>query len=461
MQPTSLNFAAFLIISLVIYYMIPKRIQNYWLTLINLFYVSSFGLLSVIYIFVVSLVVYILGLRLSKTKRKKQNSELLIAIVVLAAGLVIFKYYKLIFPFFHFSWLAPVGISFYTFKAISYCIEVAKKRMDAETSYLNCWLYLSFFPVFTAGPINRPKSFFSQLKKQRPWKTSRIESGLIRTALGCFEKVVIADNLLILVDSIYFQWQEASGGLLWIAMILYSFQIYLDFDAYSNMAIGISKCFGFKIEENFKTPYLAESISEFWRRWHISLSSWLRDYIYIPLGGNRKGTAKKYRNLIVVFLISGLWHGASWSFVLWGLFHALLQIFEQIIYLSKKASNSIIRFLKIILNFILITISWVFFKITDVKQALAMLQKALFFPSFNLNLDLLKISPNELSIALCFILIIVILDLLRNHFDMIKWFRKRNFVFRFLIYILLFSSFLILGVYGTGYDANQFIYIQF
>ncbi len=124
---------------------------------------------------------------------------------MLAAGLVIFKYYKLIFPFFHFSWLAPVGISFYTFKAISYCIEVAKKRMDAETSYLNCWLYLSFFPVFTAGPINRPKSFFTQLKKQRPWKTSRIESGLIRTALGCFEKVVIADNLLILVDSIYFQ----------------------------------------------------------------------------------------------------------------------------------------------------------------------------------------------------------------------------------------------------------------
>ena len=165
--------------------------------------------------------------------------------------------------------------------------------------------------------------------------------------------------------------------------------------------------------------------------------------------------------MIVVFLISGLWHGASWSFVLWGLFHALLQIFEQIIHLSKKASNSIIRFLKIILNFVLITISWVFFKITDVKQALVILQKALFFPSFKLNLDLLKISPKELSIALFFILIIVILDLLRNHFDMIKWFRKRNFVFRFLIYILLFSSFLILGVYGTGYDANQFIYIQF
>ena len=272
---------------------------------------------------------------------------------------------------------------------------------------------------------------------------------------------MIADNLLILIDSIYLQWQSASGGLLWIAMLLYSFQIYLDFDAYSNIAIGLSRCLGFKIEENFKTPYLAENISEFWRRWHISLSSWLRDYIYIPLGGNRKGTSKKYRNLIIVFLISGLWHGASWSFVFWGLFHGLLQIVEQLIHLSKETSNSWVRCLKILLNFILVTISWVFFKVTDIHQALAMLQKALFFPSFKLDLNVLKISPTELMIALFFISVIIILDILRNRADMIKWFRKRNLIIRFFVYIILFSTFLILGVYGTGYDANQFIYIQF
>lgn len=461
MQPTSLAFLAFFLFSLFLYYVIPHRIQRYVLALINLFYVSTFGVLSLIYLLIASFAVYIFGMRLSKIRRRNSRSDLIFAICLFVAGLAIFKYSRLLFPFLHFSWLAPVGISFYTFKAISYCVDVAKGRLEAESSYLNCWLYLSFFPVFTAGPINRPKSFFAQLKKRRTWKPQRVEAGLIRAAFGCFEKVVIADNLLILIDSIYLQWQSASGGLLWVAMLLYSFQIYLDFDAYSNIAIGLSRCLGFKIEENFKTPYLAENISEFWRRWHISLSSWLRDYIYIPLGGNRKGTSKKYRNLIIVFLISGLWHGASWSFVFWGLFHGLLQIVEQLTHLSKKASNSLVRCLKILLNFILVTISWVFFKVTDIHQALAMLQKALFFPSFKLNLSLLKISPTELMIALFFISVIIILDMLRSHTNMIKWFRKRNLIIRFFVYILLFSTFLILGVYGTGYDANQFIYIQF
>ena len=284
---------------------------------------------------------------------------------------------------------------------------------------------------------------------------------MIRAAFGCFEKIVIADNLLILIDSIYLQWQEASGGLLWIAMILYSFQIYLDFDAYSNIAIGVSRCFGFRIEENFRTPYLSECISEFWRRWHISLSSWFRDYVYIPLGGNRAGTSKKFRNLMIVFLVSGLWHGASWNFVLWGFLHGILQVIEQLLHLSKKAINPIVRCFKILLNFLLITITWVFFKIPDARQAFSILGKALFFPSFKLNLDQLQISSNELLFALGFIVIIIILDLLRSKQDMVRWFRNRNIIFRFSLYLILFSVFLILGVYGSGYDANQFIYIQF
>lgn len=461
MQPTSLSFIAFFLISLLIYYCIPGRWQRYWLAIVNLVYVSSFGSLSLIYLILLTLFITFFGLRIQRERKKRRSSALFTAIFLLTLGLAIFKYTRLFLPFLQFSWLAPIGISFYTFKAISYCVEIAKNKMAAETSYLNIWLYCSFFPIFTAGPINRPQSFFSQLKKRRPWKPLRIELGMIRAALGCFEKIVIADNLLILIDSIYLQWQEASGGLLWIAMILYSFQIYLDFDAYSNIAIGVSRCFGFRIEENFRTPYLSESISEFWRRWHISLSSWFRDYVYIPLGGNRAGTSKKFGNLMIVFLVSGLWHGASWSFVLWGFLHGILQVIEQLLHLSKKAINPIVRCFKILLNFLLVTITWVFFKIPDARQAFSILGKALFFPSFKLNLDQLQISSNELLFALGFIVIIMILDLLRSKQDMVRWFRNRNIIFRFSLYLILFSVFLILGVYGSGYDANQFIYIQF
>ena len=194
MQPMSLAFLAFFLFSLFLYYVIPHRIQRYVLALINLFYVSTFGVLSLIYLLIAGFAVYIFGMRLSKTRRRNSGSDLSFAICLFVAGLAIFKYSRLLFPILHFSWLAPVGISFYTFKAISYCVDVAKGRLEAESSYLNCWLYLSFFPVFTAGPINRPKSFFAQLKKRRTWKPQRVEAGLIRAAFGCFEKVVIADN---------------------------------------------------------------------------------------------------------------------------------------------------------------------------------------------------------------------------------------------------------------------------
>ena len=356
----------------------------------------------------------------------------------------------------------PVGISFFTFQSLSYTIDVYRKEIKPLTSLLDYAFYVSFFPQLVAGPIVRARDFIPQIRKPLYVSQEMFGRGIFLIVAGLFKKAVISDYISInFVERIFDNPTLYSGVENLMGLYGYALQIYCDFSGYSDMAIGIALLLGFHFNLNFNSPYKSASITEFWRRWHISLSSWLRDYIYIPLGGNRKGTSKKYRNLIIVFLISGLWHGASWSFVFWGLFHGLLQIVEQLIHLSKETSNSWVRCLKILLNFILVTISWVFFKVTDIHQALAMLQKALFFPSFKLNLNVLKISPTELMIALFFISVIIILDILRNRADMIKWFRKRNLIIRFFVYIILFSTFLILGVYGTGYDANQFIYIQF
>ena len=217
--------------------------------------------------------------------------------------------------------ILPVGISFYTFQSLSYIIDVKRKTIPAETNFIDLALYIAFFPQLVAGPIVKASEFLPQLKENRTITKSSVETGIQIFVFGLFKKVVLADNLAPFVDDAFSRTEIYSGFSILMAVIAYSFQIYFDFSGYSDMAIGCAKILGFDFSKNFNMPYISKNVSEFWKRWHISLSSWLQSYLYIPLGGNRKGTARTYINLLITMILGGLWHGANWTFIIWGLLH--------------------------------------------------------------------------------------------------------------------------------------------
>ena len=219
-----------------------------------------------------------------------------------------------------------MGISFYTFQALSYTMDVYRKDIYAEHNFFKYALFVSFFPQLVAGPIERSKNLLIQINEKHKFDFERVRSGLLLMLYGYFQKVVLAEYLALVVDSVYNTYSERTGFQLLVATICFAFQIYCDFGSYSNIAVGSARIMGFRLMENFNTPYFAVSVSDFWRRWHISLSTWFRDYLYIPLGGNRKGKVRKWMNQMIVFLVSGLWHGASWHFVIWGGMNGAYQV---------------------------------------------------------------------------------------------------------------------------------------
>ena len=270
--------------------------------------------------------------------------SLLIGVGTPLAVLGIFKYYDFFVTsfcdVFHLTpgvlnLILPVGISFYTFQALSYTIDVYTGKIEKEKSFLQFALYLSFFPQLVAGPIVKASEFLPQLKENRKVTLAGLESGIQIFVFGMFKKVVLADNISVFVDEVYRSPQIFGSGTVALAVAAYAIQIYMDFSGYSDMAIGLGKMFGFHINENFNYPYIATSIKDFWRRWHISLSTWFKEYLYIPLGGNREGKFKTYRNLMIVFFMTGLWHGASWNFVVWGLFHGVFLVLERMLPIEK------------------------------------------------------------------------------------------------------------------------------
>jgi len=284
----------------------------------------------------------------------------------------------------------PIGISFYTFQAISYLIDLYRNEVTVQKNIANLGLFISLFPQLIAGPIVRYHDISRQIN-QREHSSELFSKGVIRFVLGLAKKVLIANNMAVVADHVFgTQASELSGLAAWIGLIAYAFQIYYDFAGYSDMAIGLSKMFGFRLLENFNFPYISKSIQEFWRRWHISLSSWFRDYLYIPLGGNRKGTRRTYINLFIVFFVAGLWHGASWNFVVWGLVHGVFIVIERLG--LKKILAKAPGILSGIYTFLVATLAWVLFRADSFEYA-ATFYKALFgiaeAPKLDINLILL------------------------------------------------------------------------
>ena len=373
----------------------------------------------------------------------------------------VFLPYLFGFSLFKFGgWLQPIGYSFYSFKMMSYLMDCYHQKIK-PVSFWDYLLYITFFPIFTAGPINRAGLFVELLNKPFKFDYRKAKNGAVLAALGLFEKFVFADYLGIIVARLL-NTPDLGGPYLLCGFVLYSFQIYLNFDSYSNIAIGVAQLFGFEVESNFKTPYLSSNIDEFWRRWHISLSSWFRDYLYIPLGGNRKGNLRKHFNVLLVFLVSGIWHGSGINFILWGLGHGLLQIVYSLfspIRVKKGMIQRLLKMGKIVLNFCFVTFLWIFFRASTLGEAIHLIQRSLIWQPLDLNI--IELTRREWIWTWIIVGIVIVTDLLRYRCEAVKWLANRPWLLRWSLYFLLIVIFLVFGVYGEGFDPGDFIYVQF
>ena len=383
--------------------------------------------------------------------------------------LLIFKYYNFIitsvtqiltdigfrFELPGLNWAIPIGISFFSFQAIGYLLDVYHNRTKAEHNIIDYTLFVSFFPQITSGPISKAEDLIPQLKNFKPFEYTQATSGLKFLLWGMFLKVVVADRLGIFVNTVYENYQFYSGIDCFIASIFYSIQIYGDFAGYSLMALGIAKCLGIDLINNFERPYLATSITSFWKRWHISLTQWLTRQIYIPLGGSRTSKIKTYRNILITFIVSGIWHGANWTFIIWGVFHGIIQIIEKALNIQKEShKNKFITIIRIIITFLLVNFAWIIFRIPSIDEAWDIITKI--FTSFSGDI-LANTNNSDKLLMLTGILILLIKEITEEFFNGEKLWSRINFGGRFIIYTILFIMIISIGVL----DSGQFIYVSF
>lgn len=370
----------------------------------------------------------------------------------------------------HFSIIAPLGISFFTFQALSYVFDVYRKKYPAEQNLSNYLTYMAFFPSMIAGPINRYDQLMPQLNTIQGFNRPLAEKGLKMILWGMFLKVVIADRLQLYIDPVFDGFLQESGSSLLMAAILYSIQLYTDFAGYSLMAIGAAATLGYNLKQNFHNPYFSIGITDFWHRWHITLAHWLRDYIYIPLGGSRCSKRRNYANILITFTVSGIWHGANWTFIVWGLLHGLFQVIEKMLGLQKKKESKLsstdiesssikqrnfsmkdrsILLARIILTFFLITFLWIFFRMNTIEDAWIVIEKI--FTSQDMHFGICE------KFIYVFIAIVFIKDLIDEIRPSCNPFYHSKTWVRWATYLFVFTSILLFGVF----DAGQFIYARF
>lgn len=400
-----------------------------------------------------------------KNEQKCKYNITILTIVLLLAliPLFIFKYYNFVNATLSsiialigvnagipgINWVMPLGLSFFTLQSIGYVVDVYRKRVPVENNWWDYMLFVSFFPQIASGPISKASDLLPQIKKERSFDYVKAVEGLKCLLLGMFMKVVLADRLGVFVDSVYNNIEYQSGLSCLLASVFYSMQIYGDFAGYSFMAVGVGKLLGFDLINNFERPYLSQSITEFWHRWHKSLSIWLKDYIYIPLGGSRCGKLRNYWNIFITFLVSGLWHGANWTFIFWGIIHGLVQIIEKFLGLQKPSTKGPFRIVRIVMTFVIATIAWIFFRMPTFNDALLVCGKILTF-----NGIAIKGLTSEMIIFMIFAITIVVIRDLNNEFHFMK---VRSRIAHWSVWVLLFISILSCGVF----DSSQFIYVSF
>ncbi|WP_232335588.1 MBOAT family O-acyltransferase [Mucilaginibacter arboris] len=424
---------------------------------------------------------YFAGIWIENAKGEKRKLFLTLSLIANIGVLAFFKYFNFInhnltylfqgfginYQLPYLSILLPIGLSFHTFQAMSYTIEVYRGNHPAERHFGIYALYVMFYPQLVAGPIERPQNILYQFREKHDFNYNQVTGGLKLAAWGLFKKVVIADRLSIVVDTVYNHPKDYNSFSLILATVFFAFQIFCDFSGYSDMAIGIARVMGFKLLTNFNKPYQAKSLHEFWQRWHISLSTWFRDYLYISLGGNRVTIPRWYLNLFIVFLVSGLWHGANWTYVIWGALHGFYLIFALVTKnFRQKISNALfidkIIFLPTLTTFLLVCFAWIFFRADNVQTAFYIAKHI-----FTGMPDLLKnhqhlmegYNLNNKDLALC-VLLIVFLELvqyLQIKINLAQKIAQKPVYIRFAAYFILL---ILIAVFGE-FSQRQFIYFQF
>ena len=467
----SFNFIVLFPLIFFLYYAIPARygkMRNMYLLFVSYLLYLQWKPVYGLILLGVTAITYFTALSLDKAKHPKA----LLTMGVLGAllPLAFFKYFNFIndsisdmlaiaglkFHLRGLNWAIPIGISFFTFQALGYLWDVYYKRQKAEKDFLIYALFISFFPSILSGPINKASLVMPQLRRLRPYfDYGKAVGGMKMLLWGMFMKVVVADRVALYVDMVLPSYENYTGLSCFVASILYTVQIYADFAGYSLMAIGVGKILGFELTENFRRPYFAVSVTDFWHRWHISLSTWLKDYVYIPLGGSRCSKRRNYWNIFVTFLVSGIWHGANWTFIIWGCMHGVCQIIEKMLNQQKCNYGWFGKSIKIIVTFLIVNFAWIFFRMPTLGDAFGVIGHIFDFT------QPMTVEINSKPI-LAFIVMGTSILFMKDWFDefapsRLQLFNNKRAVVRWTAYVVVMVMILLSGVF----DAGQFIYANF
>ena len=494
----SIDFLIFLPIVLVIYYIIPMKYKHIWLLISSYYFYMCWNAKYVLLIFVSTVITYLSGILIDKVEKtwpdvndigKYKKLILALSFVSNLGILFYFKYINFTLDIVTrvlskvnismnvpvFDVILPVGISFYTFQALSYSVDVYRGEVAPEHDFFRYALFVSFFPQLVAGPIERSKNLLTQLREPRKFDFGYAFDGILLMLWGFFLKIVLADRIAIFVDTVYGDCEHYQGIYLIVATVLFAVQIYCDFSGYSSIAMGTAKLLGIELMDNFNAPYLSTSVADFWRRWHISLTSWFKDYLYIPLGGSKKGILRKYLNKMIVFMLSGLWHGAQLTFVVWGAINGLYQVIGEILMPIRKKVSDIIGInrnsegfyaLSALATFALVDFTWIFFRADSLGRAIYIIKSILntenIWTLFDGSLYNCGLDEKNFRLMVIAVIILLIADILKR-----KGIRVREIILRqdgyikCLVVSLSILMIMVFGKYGPAYDAVNFIYFQF
>jgi D-alanyl-lipoteichoic acid acyltransferase DltB (MBOAT superfamily) len=489
----SIHFLIFFPVVTIGFFLLAQKHRWWWLLMASCYFYMAFEPIYILILAFTIIIDYYAAIFIENSEGKRRKQWLIASLIANIGVLVVFKYYNYLFLFLpsnafefdsrahgipYLSIALPIGLSFHTFQAMSYTIEVYRGNQKAERRIGLYALFVMFYPQLVAGPIERPQNIFPQFKEVKKFDYGRIKSGLQLMAWGMFKKVVIADRLAIFVDEVYRQPGNFESISVWVATFFFTFQIYCDFSGYTDIAIGAGLVMGFRLMKNFHNPYFAKSIREFWGRWHISLSTWFRDYLYIPLGGNRVSKPRAYFNVFFVFLVSGVWHGANTNYIIWGALHGFYLIIGL---MTLNARNNFLKLLNIdnesrlmkvtniILTFLLVMIAWIAFRADyDLKYfSFVLWDKIAASPEiFNtsMNWDYIRTyvfmgqGMTEFIYAILLIVFLLLVNSMQEKQSMRELINRQKTPFRWVLYISSLLIFIYLGVFES--DA-QFIYFQF
>lgn len=477
------TFWVFFAIVYLLYMVLPFKWKKYMLLAASYIFYMAWNVKYIFLIVLSTVIDYIAARVMQKEQVQWKRRLFLILSLCTNLGLLFsFKYYNFFnasltslfestgidYAMPHLNVLLPVGISFYTFQTLSYSIDVYRRKLTAEKDFVKFALYVSFFPQLVAGPIERASNLLPQFNSERKIKLENVLFGLKIVLIGLFKKMVIADNLAPFVNMVYGDPGKFTPFVYILATYAFAFQIYADFSGYSDIAIGVARMMGFNFMENFNRPYFSKTITEFWRRWHISLSSWLRDYLYIPLGGNRKGVLYAYRNLFITMILGGLWHGASWNFVFWGFLNGLYLTMSKLTlpYRDKlieklNIPRFVVNLFRMFMTFHFVCITWVYFRAQTITEANMMLVKigrslldGSLFQSLEIPAKLSALHPAQSAV---YVLVLLVIDFWLRRKKAFVRLKKMPVYFRYPVYAALLLMILILG----NFTETEFVYFQF